>query len=387
MFLTGLEPLMEKVALRRGAEIARDRALAGDTAGAERLINTPGVLKDTAIEHQLQPLGAGMEGGATLTAARGKGLAVDKLIDPQGIMAPEAYSDGSPAKPGQVAPAAMRGEWLREELKGHPDIAEFRGAETTPGGLRSQKSEYVPGKETPTDPFAAPPGGETAVQDKQKATKDLIGRVTSDADRAGARVIDFNKSNIKETAAGKPKAIDFMTLPPASNKAPAGVNKANFAEGIAARSAQAKGERTPYLDFLEDPRRAGNIRGQAYGGAAPITPEMSQAFRRQNPKKFGLPKNYRTAHDPAGPVDTTQPIAPPRQPRKPQAAPVPAPQAPRVMRERQQVTPMPFPKDRPAPAAPVRPQMKSAPKPMPTVPAGMLKKTGPKLPKLPSILR
>ncbi len=331
MFLTGLEPLMEKVAARKGLKLIRGMVGSGDIAGAERLAITPGVLKKTRGGSQVKPLGKGAEGAATLTAHPKRGLGVEKIIDPKGIMGGEAA--------GEVAPALHRREWLQEHLKGSPDLAEFRGARTTPGGLRAQQFEYVPGKSLAQEPVrtsepstavssgaargtkARRQGGTMSPQ--RRAEAQLL-RLKRQGERAGTQVIDLHKQNVKAQAAGKGgKVIDMMTLPPKENRRPAGINPKAYSQLTGAQDAATQGARTPYRDYLDDPRRAGNLRAQAYRGAEPLAPGSSTMLRKQRPEAFGLAKGSKWPTMPPPippkpvPTPTPKPIARPKIPARP----------------------------------------------------------------------
>jgi len=325
MFLTGLEPLMEKIAARRGLKEIRKKVDAGDIEGANRLAITPGVLKKTQAGSQVKTLGAGAEGGATLMAHPKRGLDVEKLIDPQGIM-------GDASAPGGVTPATYRREALQEHLKGSPDLAEFHGARMTPGGLRAQRFEYMHGKglgqepvstsepSTAPSPAAAratqerrqPSGANPKMSPQRRAEAQLL-RLKRQGERAGTQVIDTHAKNVKALPGGKGgKAIDFMAMPPKSNKSAPGINQTAYTNLVGAQDAAILGARTPYRDYLDDPRRQGNLRAQAYRGAAPLEAGSSTLLRKQRPESFGLAKGDKS------------PTLPPPVPPKPKRAPIPA---------------------------------------------------------------
>lgn len=302
MFLTGLEPLMEKVAARRGMKEIRKKIEAGDVAGAERMAITPGVLKKTQAGSQIKHLGAGMEGVSTLVAHPTKGVYVRKVIDPKGI-----------AGPGMIAEREAAGK----ALQGSPDVAQFRGAYNTPSGLRAQEFDYVHGKPVPKDSPAAgelstavSPDAARATQARRggsRRTPKLTPQQRADAQikrlklkgkREGFAVKDTHKGNVMmPEAGGSGKVVDFLAKHDTPVKGPDGksqpyINKKNFQQAVGAQEAALKGVQTPYLDYLHDPRRSGNVMGRAFRSAPPLTPGSSTALREAREAK-ALAKNQR----------------------------------------------------------------------------------------------
>lgn len=332
MFLTGLEPLIEKIAARRGLKEIRKMVESGDIEGANRLAITPGVIKKTHAGSQVKPLGAGTEGGATLMAHPKRGLDVEKLIDPKGIM-------GDISAPSGATPALHRREWLQHRLKGGPDLAEFQGARLTPGGLRSQRYEYVHGKPLAQEPVStsepstavSPASARGATERRQRGGKQphmspqrraeaQLLRLKRQGERQGVRVIDLHRKNVVTPTGGQGgKVLDMMALPPRADQRAPGVNPAAFEKMLASQDASAQGFRTPFRDYLDDPRRAGNLRAQAYREAKPIDAGSSTMLRKQRPESFGLSKKDKWE---------TLPPPVPRKPAPKPVTPVPRPKIP-----------------------------------------------------------
>lgn len=299
---------LQKIAARKGLKLIRGLIGKGDPrslAKANRMAITPGVLKKTQAGSQVKQLGAGMEGVSTLTAHPKRGIEVRKLIDPKGI-----------AGEGMVANRETAGR----ALKGSPDVAEFRGARTTPSGIREQRFEYVPGREAaesagetvtkkqwgpaqaPASAASAPEQVSTAVgsgatrrggaaapakgpMTQEQRVSAQMKRLRLQGERKGFQVADLHEGNVMVPGGGGAgKAVDFIPVP--KNQGPlggfttgVGLNRENFAKGMHAQQAASLGQRTKYLDYLEDPRRAGNLAARAYAGAPPLTPGSSTAIR------------------------------------------------------------------------------------------------------------
>lgn len=274
---------LQKIAARAGLKLIRKLVAKGDPkalARAERLAITPGVLKKTQAGSQIKHLGAGMEGVSTLTAHPKRGLEVRKLIDPKGI-----------AGEGMIANREAAGRALR----GSSDVAEFRGARTLPTGIREQRFEFVPGKTVDSMGGAVGGGPSTAVASssgrvrqqaaqaagggmtQQQRAQAQIKRLKMQGQQKGFQVADLHEGNVMMGQQGGGKAVDFIPVP--KNK-DVGLNRANFAQATQAQEAAAAGKRTEYLDYLEDPRRSGNLMARAYAGAPPLTPGSSTRLRQ-----------------------------------------------------------------------------------------------------------
>jgi len=303
---------MRKSAARAGLRMIRSMVGQGNVAGAERLALTPGVLKKTMAGSQVAHLGSGMEGVSTLVAHPKRGLEVRKMIDPKGV-----------AGPGMVQAREAAGTALRDST----DVAQFHGAYNTPGGLRAQRFEYVPGGRVtqgrvpgaPTPPprmAAGTPqtGGvstsapsftpEQRVQAQLKrvqmqgAQKGFVGprdRVTGEV-TPGIR--DLHAANVVGQPGQAGKVVDFAAVPPPGTTKGPYLNPANAEQAFAAQNAAATGGHTPYLDYLNDPRRPGNIMAQAFRKAPPLIPGSSTQIantRRAAEEARTVAQNRQTA--------------------------------------------------------------------------------------------
>jgi hypothetical protein len=255
---------------------------------ADRLAITPGVLKKTQAGSQIKHLGAGMEGVSTLTAHPKRGLGVRKIIDPKGI-----------AGPGMVAQREAAGRALQNSR----DVAKFRGATNTPGGLRAQNFDYVPpakgapslaagtpaqsgemstaigsGRGRASAPALAAGTGAPAMDQTRRAQLQMK-RLKMQGQQHGFKIQDLHEGNMMAGADGSSRAVDFMAVP--SSKTPANfANSSNLAKAENTMAMAEVGQRTPYLDYLEDPRRPGNVMARAYRKAPPLTPGSSTALRQ-----------------------------------------------------------------------------------------------------------
>lgn len=317
-----------------------------------------GAIKKTRAGSQIKQLGSGMEGTSTLTASQKGGIEVRKVIDPKGI-----------AGKKMVANREASGK----ALKGSSDVAEFRGGYDTPGGLRAQKFEYAPGKgpqatmdaakgpstapsqpkarrapapqqpaaSMPTSTGTAPPRGavnmpaarpavSTATgggMSQQARTAAQLKRLKLQGKKQGFDIADLHEGNVMVGKSGGGKAVDYITVP--KNK-DVGLNKGNFAKAMDAQDAAAAGKRTPYLDYLEDPRRAGNVMARAFAKAPPLTPGSSTALRKARmPQKPMARPAVQAPARPAG-HPSTAPSRPAVMPRTNQLST--APSRPKAMR-------------------------------------------------------
>jgi hypothetical protein len=308
--LEGFSSELMKIGARKGLKLIRQLLAKGtpeSLAKAERLAISPGVLKKTQAGSQVRHLGSGMEGVSTITAHPKRGIEVRKLIDPKGV-----------AGEGMVAQREAAGR----ALSGSSDVAAFRGARTTPGGLREQRFAYAQPSPSarPSSGLAAGTPGEmsTAVgsgrgramastpslgagtgssrgMDATRRQQAQMKRLRRQGERAGFNIQDLHEGNVIAGPGGAGRAVDFMAVPgrPIVGPVPRGAsrlksapgakytNPKNTREAFAAQAAADKGMRTPYLDYMEDPRRAGNIAARAYRSAPPLTPGSSTALRQR----------------------------------------------------------------------------------------------------------
>lgn len=348
--------LLWKTAARAGLRRIGQMIASGDLAGANRLATTPGVLKKTMAGSQIKQLGAGMEGVSTLVAHPKRGIEVRKVIDPQGIAGGQMIANRE---------AAGRA------LQNSQDVAQFRGGYNTDNGLRVQRYEYAPGQTlqqagkgrfapapasgpstTPNSPSPgpsvaagsnslAPQPGSTAqpqmTPDQRAAAQ--IKRLKLQGQRAGFQVADLHEANmVMNPNGGGGKAVDFISVP---NKGSVGLNQANFALATKAQAAAADGRRTPYLNYLQDPRRAGNVMSQAFSKnpAAPLQSRMSSTPRSlatgagnsttQNAQTFAGPS--KPPKLPSTSIDNQAPVMPSTEVQQPSIAKETMPQAPNTV--------------------------------------------------------
>lgn len=275
MFPTGIwDNPMWKSAARAGLRRISQMVSQGNIAGANRLATTPGVLKKTMAGSQIKNLGAGMEGASTLVAHPKRGLEVQKVMDPHGI-----------AGEGMI----QNRENFGRAMQHSQDMAQFRGSYKSPSGMHVQRFEYAPGQRlgdagmqglaeqreglgvrsnTPVnavhDNYTP---GKLSPQQRANAQQR---RLELQGDRAGYNVRDLHSDNMTLSPGGSGKVIDAMIVP---HKGSVGLNQGNFQQAVQAQEAAQQGQRTPYLDYLQDPRRSGNLRAQAFGGAPARGPQ------------------------------------------------------------------------------------------------------------------
>lgn len=175
-----------KEAARAGLRQISKMVGQGNLSGASRLATTPGVLKPSAAGSQLQQLGRGSEGMATMVAHPEHGVAVRKLYDPKGISTPEMI---------------QRKEQAGRALGDNPNFSKFLGSAPTPhGGGTMHFSEYVP-------------------QASGAAAPSSIGQATRQAKQSlqgvGFEGHDIRGGNmIQDARTGQHKAIDYIPAKP-----------------------------------------------------------------------------------------------------------------------------------------------------------------------------
>lgn len=320
---------LQKIAARAGLKLIRKLVAKGDPkalARAQRISTTPGVLKKTMAGSQVKHLGAGMEGVSTLTAHPKRGLEVRKVIDPKGI-----------AGPKMVANREAAGKALR----GSSDVAEFRGAYNTPGGLRAQRFEYAPGRGA--DSLGAAAGPSTAVgsgrgaavaaapargggMTQQQRAQAQMKRLKLQGERKGFQVADLHEGNVMMGQQGGGKAVDFIPVPKDKN---VGLNQANFSKAMEAQEMAAKGQRTPMLNYLEHKQRPGSVMAQAFRKAPPMHPGQ---YAVKTPMKAAPAPAAAARPSPAMP--STAPSRPKAMARMPAAGPSTAPVSPKAVKAR-----------------------------------------------------
>lgn len=256
-----------KDAARAGMRVIQQNLAAGNLAGANRLATTPGVLKPSAAGSQIRHLGSGMEGTSTLTAHPEHGIEVRKTYDPQGISGPEMVANKERAG---VA------------LRGNQDVAQFHRSIPTQTGP-AHFSEYVPGKPAargspaPTSPGGQPfPGGDAAA---------TAARVRGAGAGIGMSLHDVHEGNIVQSPSGQHKVVDYLPVP---KKGPSGIRTPVMERAEAAEAAQAHGVNHAFTNYLKDPKRPGNLMGQAFRGAQPLVQEHSPPlFKESSESKLG----------------------------------------------------------------------------------------------------
>lgn len=209
---------MWKTAARAGLRQIGRMVQQGNLAGASALAKTPGVLKPSAAGSQIQHLGHGSEGLATLTASPQHGVAVRKLYDPRGISGSEMIA---------------RKEQAGRAIGDNPYFAKFLGSAQTPHGGQMHFSEFVPSGQAPTGQAGAQSVKHTQVQ----ANRALTG-----AGFAGGKDIR-NGNMVFDARTGTHKVIDYI---PAQ-----------------------KGE------FMRMPQRMENVIASTPGAASPWNPQYS----------------------------------------------------------------------------------------------------------------
>ncbi len=260
-----------KIAARAGLRRIAQMVSQGNVAGANRLATTPGVLKKTMAGSQIKQLGAGFEGVSTLTAHPKRGLEVRKVFDPMGI-----------AGPGSI----QNRERLGTALQHNQDLAQFRGAHDTPGGLRAHRYEYVPGQSLDAMTTAQRPvTGEavTNIRGSQPASGMTMDqrisaqqkRMALQARQSGIDLKDLHSGNVVTGPQGT-KTVDALAMPRGTNihDPKSGLNQENVKWLDDAREQARQGVETSYLGYATHPSRPGNILGQAYGGTKPMNIPM-----------------------------------------------------------------------------------------------------------------
>lgn len=157
----------------------------GNLAGASQLAKTPGVLKPSLAGSQIQHLGRGGEGLATMVAHPEHGVAVRKLYDPRGISGQEMIA---------------RKEQAGRALGDNPTFAKFLGSAQTPQGGQMHFNEYIKPGQAPTGQA----GAQSIRHAQTQAQKGLVG-----AGFAGGK--DIREGNmIYDAAAGQHRVIDYL---------------------------------------------------------------------------------------------------------------------------------------------------------------------------------
>ena len=263
--MLGFSDELQKIAARKGLKLIRQLFAKGTPetlAKAERLAITPGVLKKTQAGSQVKHLGSGMEGVSTMTAHPKRGLEVRKVIDPSGI-----------SGKGMVHSREQAGKALQHSS----DVAQFRGARTTPGGLREQRFAYAPGAGAQTMPTKRVAMGTGAMANPTRRAAAQMKRLKLQGAQKGFGIQDLHADNMM-TGPGGSKAVDFIAVP--SAKTPANfANQANLARARRAQEMADKGIKSSYQAYLESPRRPGKVMARAYGKAAPQ--RMQRSVRRE----------------------------------------------------------------------------------------------------------
>lgn len=265
---------LEKDAARAGMRQITNALGAGETALANRLATTPGVLKPSAAGSQIRHLGSGMEGTSTLVAHPEHGISVRKVYDPQGL------SDST-----MIANKAEAGR----ALQGNPYVAQFKG-ETPTGVGPAHFYEHVPNVEGPNTP----------------SSFEVATRVRAERP-AGMRLHDVHEGNIQGG-----KAIDYL---PVKEKGPLGWRPEVRDRAEAAQAALQHGEPHAFTNYLKDPARPGNLMAQAFRGAKPLVQQDSPVFM---PKRASLgeeaaefamnPRDLRVQHRDAPGKGETSPV-------------------------------------------------------------------------------
>lgn len=156
----------------------------GNLTGASQLAKTPGVLKPSLAGSQIQHLGRGGEGLATMVAHPDHGVAVRKLYDPRGISGSDMIA---------------RKEQAGRALGDNPTFSKFLGSAQTPQGGQMHFNEYVQPGQAPTGQAGAQSVRHTQTQAQRGLTqagfaggKDIReGNMIYDANAGQHRVIDY----------------------------------------------------------------------------------------------------------------------------------------------------------------------------------------------------
>ncbi len=174
-----------KEAARAGLRQISKMVSQGNLAGASQLAKTPGVLKPSLAGSQIQHLGRGGEGLATMVAHPEHGVAVRKLYDPRGVSGPEMIA---------------RKEQAGIALRDNPNFARFLGSAQTPSGGQMHFNEYISPGQAPTGQAGAKSIQHATVQSHKGLTE--AGFAGGKDIRAGNMIYDANS--------GKHKVIDYL---------------------------------------------------------------------------------------------------------------------------------------------------------------------------------
>ena len=173
-----------KEAARAGLRQISRMVNQGNIAGASALAKTPGVLKPSAAGSQIQHLGRGNEGMATMVAHPEHGVAVRKLYDPRGVSTPEMIA---------------RKEEAGRAMGNNPNFAQFYGSAQTPhGGGTMHFSEFVPS---------------SSARQKDgwsKSTAQTAQRANQSLGAAGYEGHDIRPGNMIQTPTGQQKVVDYI---------------------------------------------------------------------------------------------------------------------------------------------------------------------------------
>lgn len=174
-----------KEAARAGLRQISKMVGQGNLAGASQLAKIPGVLKPSSAGSQIQHLGRGGEGLATMVAHPDHGVAVRKLYDPRGISGQDMIA---------------RKEQAGRALGDNPNFAKFLGSSQTPQGGQMHFNEYISPGQAPTGQAGAQSVRHTQVQAQKGLTN---------AGFAGGK--DIRKGNmIYDANAGQHRVIDYI---------------------------------------------------------------------------------------------------------------------------------------------------------------------------------
>lgn len=282
MFMRGFADELEKYGARAGLKLIRKAVAGGDMARAERLAITPGVLKRTGAGSQIRHLGTGMEGTSTLVAHPRKGVVVRKVYDPKGLSGPEMIK---------------RKAEVGRQLSDSPDAAKFLGETKTRIGP-AHFYEHVPGKTLanqhidlakgsggkPSNPTAeggavtapaapraiAQGSARSGVKTLSEGASAQMKRLKQTAARRGVELEDLHEGNvIAEEGKKTGKAVDYL---PYREGEGTGYNKEVAERASSLLEAKRKGQNRELGDYLEDPRRPGNLMARAFRGAPPLVP-------------------------------------------------------------------------------------------------------------------
>lgn len=238
---------MEKDAARAGMRQIQRHLNTGNVGAANRLATTPGVLKPSAAGSQIKHIGSGMEGTSTLVAHPQHGVAVRKVYDPQGISGPQMIANKAEA--GRA-------------LQGNPNVAQYKGETQTRVGP-AHFYEHVQGQ-----PGAMAKGTPSSAEIAKNLRSQTPG---------GMRLHDVHEGNVVGN-----KVVDYLPVKPG---APTGLRTEVMERAEAAHAANQHGVNHAFTNYLKDPKRPGNLMGQAFRGAKPLVQEHSPPM---NPKWASL---------------------------------------------------------------------------------------------------